>query len=222
MRKVLVLAAHPDDETLGCGGTLLKHKASGDEIRWLIATCMREEDGFQRERIVARKEEIERVTTMYGFDEVYNLDVPAMKTDEIPIGELVNRISTIFQLIKPETLYLPFKGDIHSDHRILFEAAYSCTKAFRHPLLKRVAMYETISETEFAPSLYGHAFIPNYFIDVSDFLHEKLEIMRVYKSEIGEHPFPRSIENIKSLATFRGATAGCQYAESFVILKEIW
>jgi LmbE family N-acetylglucosaminyl deacetylase len=83
-------------------------------------------------------------------------------------------------------------------------------------------MYETISETEFAPPLCCNAFIPNSFSDISEYIERKISIIKIYDDQLGEHPFPRSIENIKALATFRGATSGVKYAEAFMILKEIW
>ncbi len=221
MNKVLVIAVHPDDETLGCGGTLLKHKARGDKIHWLIATKLYKAENFDMDRIKEREEEIEKVALSYGFDSVNRLNIPTMRVDEYSMSELIGKISKIFKKIQPDTVYLPFKSNIHSDHRKIFEAAYSCTKTFRYPFIKKIYMMETLSETEFAPGTKEDSFIPNIFSDITPFFEKKLEIMRIYKSEIGEHPFPRSEENIRALAVLRGAAAGCGYAESFMLLKEI-
>jgi len=217
MSKVLVIAVHPDDETLGCGGTLLKHKANGDEIHWLICTTFNKNNQSYN----IRENEIKKVSSLYRFNSITNLKIPTMQVDEHSMSELVNKISEVFNTLKPSILYLPFKSDIHSDHRKIFEAAYSCTKSFRYPFLKKIYMMETLSETEFSPSTKEDSFIPNVYIEISDFLEKKLEIMQIYKSELAPHPFPRSIENIKALATLRGATAGVYYAESFVLLKEL-
>jgi len=116
---------------------------------------------------------------------------------------------------------LPFRGDIHSDHRKIFEAAYSCTKSFRYPFIEKIYMIEVLSETEFSLSMQDESFIPNVFVDITDFIDKKIEIMRVYKSELGVHPFPRSEKNVRALATYRGAASNCDYAESFMLLKEI-
>ncbi len=158
---------------------------------------------------------------MYDFDTVSRLNIPAMKADQQPLSALVGKISQVFQEIRPDTIYLPFHSDVHSDHRVLFDAAYSCTKGFRYPFIRQILMMETLSETEFAPATQDRAFSPNLFLDISDYLEKKLEIMRVYKSEVGQHPFPRSEEAIRAKAFLRGAVAGCHYAESFVLLKEI-
>jgi len=219
--KVLVIAVHPDDETLGCGGTLLKHQANGDEIYWLIITEAKREDGFNAKSIEKRKKEIQKVAKLYNFKKTVNLKLATMRIDEYSMSSLIGDISKVMNEIKPNIVYLPFKGDVHSDHRKIFEASYSCTKLFRYPFIKKIFMTETLSETEFAPSTKEDSFVPNVFVDITDFMSKKLEIMKVYESEMAEHPFPRSERNLKALATFRGATAGCEYAESFMLLKEI-
>lgn len=220
-KNVLVIAVHPDDETLGCGGTILKHKANGDAVHWLIVTSIKEENSFAVNAVEARRQEIEAVSSMYGFDGVYDLDFPTTKLDEIPFSRLIGSISDVFEQVEPDIVYLPFKGDVHTDHQIVFKAAYSCTKSFRYPSIKKIVLMETLSETEFAPSTKEDSFIPNMFVDTTSFIDRKIEIMNQYKTEIGQYPFPRSERNIRAVATFRGATAGCEYAESFMILKEI-
>lgn len=221
MNKVLVIAVHPDDETLGCGGTLLKHKALGDEVHWLIATEMKSEDGFDEAVVSRRDKEIVDVANAYGFKSIHKLGLSAMKVDEYSVGDLVSRISGVFNHVMPDTVYLPFKSDIHSDHRAVFNAAYSCTKSFRYPFIKKILMIETPSETDFAPSTKEDSFVPNIFVDVSDYMEKKIKIMKIYESEVSVHPFPRSERCIEALAVLRGAAAGCVYAESFVLLKEI-
>lgn len=215
--KVVIVAVHPDDETLGCGGTILKHKSNNDEIHWLICTTIDKE----HTDYVKREKEIEKAANLYNFDSVQTLRLKTMQVDEYSMSELIGKIAQVINEIKPNIIYLPFKGDVHSDHRKIFEAAYSCTKSFRYPFVKKVYMMETLSETEFSPSVKEDAFVPNTFVDISEFLAGKLEIMKIFESEIDEHPFPRSERNIKALATLRGATSGCEYAESFVLLKEI-
>ena len=219
--KVLAIAVHPDDETLGCGGALLKHKANGDEIHWLIATDIKESEGFEKTTVEKREDEINKVKELFGFSSVNRLGLSTTKIDEYGMSDLISKISSIVYKVKPNIIYLPFKGDVHSDHKYIFDAAYSCTKTFRYPFIKKIYMMETLSETEFAPSTKEDSFVPNVFIDISNYMDKKIEIMKVYESEIGEHPFPRSERNIWALGTLRGATCGCDYAESFVLLKEI-
>ena len=215
------MATHPDDETLGCGGTLLKHKANGDEIHWLIATGIKKSKGCSVSAIEKRNKEIKKVEDLYGFASVNKLNLSTTKVDTYSMGELVSKISHVINTVKPNIIYLPFKGDVHSDHKYIFDAAYSCTKIFRYPFIKKIFMMETLSETEFSLSTKEDSFVPNIFVDISEFMDKKIEIMKTYENEMGVHPFPRSERNIRALATFRGATSGCNYAESFMLLKEI-
>jgi len=221
MSKVIIISAHPDDETLGAGGTILKHKENGDEVHWLIVTDVFESEGFSNERVLSRKQEIEEVSRLYSFNKVCNLGYPTMKLNDTILFELVNKISHIFQELEPEIIYVMNRSDAHSDHRIVFDAVMSCTKSFRYPYVKKVLMYECLSETEFAPILPERVFQPNYFVDISNFIEKKIEIMKIFDSELGEHPFPRSIKNLEALATFRGATVGVLYAEAFQMIKYI-
>ncbi|MFM2393301.1 MAG: hypothetical protein RLZZ546_1283 [Bacteroidota bacterium] len=221
MSKVIIISAHPDDETLGAGGTILKHNENGDEVYWLIVTNVFESEGFSKERVLSRKQEIEEVSRLYSFKKVYNLEYPTMKLNDTILFELVNKISHIFQQLEPEIIYVMNRSDAHSDHRIVFDAVMSCTKSFRYPYVKKVLMYECLSETEFAPILPERVFQANYYVDISNFLNKKIEIMKIFDSELGEHPFPRSIKNIEALATFRGATVGVLYAEAFQMIKYI-
>ncbi|ANV98014.1 GlcNAc-PI de-N-acetylase [Helicobacter enhydrae] len=231
-KQVLILSTHPDDETLGAGGTLLRHKAQGDAIHCIFCTSIFQDEGFHPEVIQKRQEEIKQVSDAYGFTSTHFLNLKTMRVDEYTRSEIIGKISQIFQEIQPNIIYLPFAYDVHSDHRIIFECAFSCTKSFRYPSIERVLMMETLSETDFAPSFPHQSFIPNVFVDISDFIEKKCEIMSIYASEIAPPPFPRSIENIKALALYRGSTMGAfnkngvetnatpKYAEAFMLLKE--
>ena len=221
MNKVLVIAVHPDDETLACGGTLLKHKSNNDKIHWLIATDIKESEGFKKSTVEKRKNEINKVENLFNFDSVSKLGLSTTKVDDYSMNSLIEKISSVINKIRPDIIYLPFKGDIHTDHKKIFNAAYSCTKSFRYPFIKKIYMMETLSETDISLNIKDESFMPNTFVDISDFMDKKIEIMNLYDGELGDHPFPRSVKNIKALATYRGATAGCDYAESFMLIKEI-
>ncbi len=167
-----------------------------------------------------RGREIEEVALRYGFDSVEKLGFETTKLDQCSMGELVSQLSSVFEKVRPSKVYLPFKNDVHSDHRVIFNAAYSCTKVFRFPFIKSVLMMETLSETEFSPGILGEQFCPNVFEDISEYLEKKADILKIYESEIGEHPFPRSVQNVRALAHIRGAMSGVKAAESFVLLRE--
>lgn len=221
MRNILVIAPHPDDETLGCGGTILKHKAQGGSIFWMVVTNILMKEGYTAEVIDRRQQEIDAVAKEYGFTKTFKLDFPTIKLDTLPLWDLIEKINRVIIEVQPNIIYLPNESDVHSDHRITFDASIGAMKTFRTPTVKKVVMYETVSETEFTPALRDRIFAPNSFSDVSDYLDKKIAIMEIYKDQLGRHPFPRNIDNIKALATFRGATAGVKYAEAFTILKEI-
>jgi len=221
MNKVMIVAPHPDDETLGCGGTLLRHMFDGDEVYWLICTTITESQGFTKERVEERQEEIEVVSKMFGFAGYRQLNFKTTELDQVPRKELVNCISDYIQEIKPLTIYLPYRNDVHSDHAYVFDSSVACSKSFRYPFVKKICVYETLSETEFGLRTDDGGFKPNMWVDITHFMDKKIEIMKVYKSEIGNHPFPRSEKGIRALALLRGLSANLEYSESFICLKSI-
>ena len=218
MNHLLIIAVHPDDEVLGCGGTILKHKKNGDIVSWVIVTNCSTNYGFPDEIVKRRQDEIDKVAKLCDFDNVIKLDFPTTKLDEIPFSTLVNAFSKTFNELKPTIVILPNRSDVHSDHRYSFDAAYSCTKNFRYPFINKIMMCETISETEFAPAIHENVFIPTIFVDISKFIDDKLEIMKIYESEVMQGNLPRSLSAIRSLNGFRGSRIGVEYAESFALL----
>jgi len=217
----LVIAPHPDDETLGCGGTLFRHRSDGEEIHWLILTTIAGHTGFSKECIDLRKQEIKIVSERYEFSSVHQSHFVTATLDTIAMNELISEVSYFINKVKPETIYVPYRNDIHSDHAIVFDAVAACTKSFRYPFIRKIRAYETLSETEFSIRPDSVGFRPNLWVDITSYLDDKIEIMRLYKSEMGVHPFPRSEKNIRALASLRGATAGVFSAEAFISLKEI-
>ncbi|MBD7909615.1 PIG-L deacetylase family protein [Sporosarcina gallistercoris] len=219
MNKVMIIAPHPDDETLGCGGTILRHISNGDDVYWCIITTA---EGLTTDRkwLERREEEIAQVTSAYGFKNVFKLNFVATKLDSVPDNNLINAIGDVFKEIKPNVVYVPYRGDIHSDHKIVYDATMSCTKWFRFPSIEKVLIYETISETNFAMNIDSIGFRPNVFSNISGYINKKVEIMNIYESEIASHPFPRSEGSIRALAVLRGATAGVDAAEAFMLVKE--
>ena len=221
MSTVLVVAPHPDDETLGCGGTLLRHLAEGDQVHWLIMSTITTDAGFSLKKVESREKEIQQVANQYGFASFHQADFISTQLDTYPMSSLIDVASGYISEIKPDLLYLPYRQDVHSDHAAVFDAVSSCTKSFRYPHIKSVKVYETLSETEFSLGTGDAQFKPNCWIDISDYVDRKIEIMTSFDGEMAPHPFPRSEYNIRALATLRGATAGFNAAESFMILKEV-
>ena len=218
-KKLLVVAPHPDDELLGCGGTLLRRRSEGWDVAWLIVTGMSEHFGWSPTRTSERLSEIDRVAEAVGFSRVYNLGLPAAHLDSLDLADIVGAMSSAFQEYQPIEVLLPHRGDVHSDHRIVFDAGCACSKWFRYPSIRRVLSYETPSETEACLNPEG-TFRTTVFVDIDNHLERKLELLSIYNSEMGEHPFPRSTAAIRALAQWRGACAGYSAAEAFELLRE--
>jgi LmbE family N-acetylglucosaminyl deacetylase len=220
--KTLIVAPHPDDELLGCGGTLLRRVAEGGTLAWLLMTAITEDAGWSVERVQKRAAEIDRVREglQVASHHLYALGFPTAELDRIPMNILVGRVSEVFADFQPDEVLLPYPGDVHSDHRVTFEAASACTKWFRYPSVKRVLAYETPSETDFGIDPRDSGFRPNVFVDIGGQLEQKLELMRIYESEIGEFPFPRSEKALRALAYLRGSQAGYEVAEVFSLLVQ--
>ena len=219
MSKILVIAPHPDDETLGCGGTLLRHKADGDEIYWLIVTGISEDAGWSNDTVEKRDNEIDAVAEKYGFSDVFNLRLPTTKMDTLPVSDLIGEISNVYKKVEPDIIYMPFPYDVHTDHQIIAKALQSTLKWFRYPHIKKVYMYETPSETEFN-FVENRLFRPNVFVNISLYLDDKIEVMKTYAGEMGEFPFPRSEKAMRALTTLRGSQSGFESAEAFELFFE--
>jgi len=220
-QDVLVVAPHPDDETLGCGGCLLRHVVEGDHVHWMIMTTITEDAGYSQQRVNTRGKEIKLVAEAYGFSSFHQTNFLSSTLDTYSDLELISEVSEYINQVQPSIIYLPFKYDAHSDHAAVFNAVAACTKSFRYPFIKKVRAYETLSETEFSIHPNCVSFTPNLWIDISEYLDRKIEIMRLYEGEMGEDPFPRCEKNIRALAKYRGAVAGVYSAEAFITLKEI-
>lgn len=220
--KVLAIAPHPDDETLGCGGTLLKHKSAGDDLHWLIVTRAYEPE-WSADSLRIKEGEIQAVADAYGFTKVLRTNFPTAKLDTLAQVDLIGELRKAIDEVRPDLIYLNHTGDIHSDHRIIFDAVMSALKPFHSQKhgVKRLLSYETLSSTEAAPPLPGNGFLPNVFSDISPFMERKLEIMSLYASEVQPLPMPRANENIRALARFRGSTVAVDYAEAFMLIREL-
>jgi N-acetylglucosamine malate deacetylase 1 len=219
MKKVLVISPHPDDETLGCGGTLFRHKHDGDEIYWGIITKVSVGKNWSEKFVNNRIFEIASVQKKYGFSEIFDFGLPSIKIDTLPFSDIVEKITDIYKKIEPEIIYMPFAYDVHTDHQIIAKAMQATFKWFRYPHIQKVLMYETLSETEFN-FIEKRTFSPNVFVNISDYLDEKIDTMQIYESEIAEFPFPRSVVTIQSLAALRGSQSGYEAAEAFELVYE--
>lgn len=218
--QVLIISAHPDDETVGCGGTILKHRAGGDSLFWLIIT-QAYEPNWPAETIQRKADEVAAVTQAYQFEKIYKLGLHTTRLDTLPQVEIMMGVREVVSEVKPDWVYLVNRSDVHSDHRVVFEATMAVFKPFFKGLT-RILCYECLSSTDAAPALPEHAFIPNVFSDITPYIDRKIEIMKLYKTESQPDPLPRGPSAIRALARYRGATIGVEYAEAFVLIREIF
>jgi LmbE family N-acetylglucosaminyl deacetylase len=220
-KKILVISVHPDDETIGCGGTLLKHKENGDELNWLIITMPKQEYGYSNSQVEAEEQQVKKVQEKYDFKNVFNLGFKPAGINYDIFSDLISAISDVMNKLMPEVVYMINRSDIHTDHQIAARAILSCTKSFRYPFIKKVLMYECLSETEIAPQFQENIFIPNVFCDITKYMDDKIDTLNIFQTELQESPLPRNEESVRALARYRGCSACVQYAEAFMLVRDI-
>jgi LmbE family N-acetylglucosaminyl deacetylase len=222
--KVLILAPHPDDEVLGCGGTIHKLVKKGVEVFVAILTNASKTDPlkYTEEKLLNVRNEARNACGFLGVKEIFFEDFPAPALDQYPSYKMAEAISNIIKKIEPDTLYIPFRGDIHNDHKAVFDAAMVASRPVGIYSVKTIYAYETLSETEWAYPFAGEYFVPTIFetLDEESF-NVKLEAMKHYKSQLRAFPNSRSIEALEALAKYRGSTVSSTRAEAFVMIRDI-
>jgi len=214
--NILVIAPHPDDEVLGCGGTIRKHTERGDTVFLCIGTVAYTPD-WSEEFIAQRPHEIDAANRALGIERTYFLNFPTVKVDLIPQKEVNDSISRVVKEVKPEILYIPHGGDLNQDHRVFFAASLVAGRPIPGCPVKEIFSYESLSETEWGNELTP--FVPNAYVDIAPELAFKKLAMSFYKSELRAFPHPRSLEAIEALARKRGSEAGMEYAEAFMTVR---
>lgn len=215
--RAIVVSPHPDDETLGACGTIMKLISLGAEVTWLNITNMKAEYGYSTEAIQTRRKEMDRVRKATGYSSFYDLCLKPAALEQYASGDIIVQIKQVFDDVCPELVFLPFPHDAHSDHGVVYKCALACTKPFRAPYVRKVLCMDIISETNYATS----PFWADCYVDITSFIEEKIKIAAYYQSEIQEPPFPRSKEGIRAQARFCGISCYREYAEAFQIVKEI-
>ena len=219
-KTVAIIAPHADDETLGCGGTIPHLKNIGYDIHWILITDMVASEEYSYNQIKKREEHIEAINSFFGFMSIERFKFKPAHLDSVSVSIIIAKFKCVFDRIKPEIIFVPYRGDAHSDHKISFDAAVAAAKNFRSRYIKKIYCYETLSETEFNIKPNHNNFSPNVFIDITNTISTKIEAMKIYSDQLGEYPFPRSIESIHTLSQMRGIQSGYKNAESFMLLKD--
>ncbi len=222
MKKVLVVAAHPDDEVLGAGGTLAKHYQEGDIIYCIIlgtGIASRDINQLSKEREIEElRKQAKKCGKIIGFKEIKFYDLQDNSFDIIPLLEIIKILEKEIDRVKPEIIYTHFYGDLNIDHRLTFEAVQTACRPVKESSVKQLITFETPSSTEWRTK---ELFNPNLYVDISETFSKKLEAVENYKGELRAYPFPRSLEGLKILAQKRGMESGLRFAEAFQIIRRI-
>jgi N-acetylglucosamine malate deacetylase 1 len=220
MSRVLVFAAHPDDEVLGMGGTIAVHVDRGDEVRVVVVT-----DGSSTQYpgdsgIRARKEdEAVRAAAELGVTDYVHLDLPDMRLDTLPHVEVNAVAEQHVSDFAAELVYTPHP-DVNRDHRALFDSVTVATRPVPGQTVRQLYTYAPTSSTEWTPSALNW-FVPNWFVDVTASIERKVAAFAHYETERRGYPHPRSERAIRAAAEFYGSSCGCEHAEPFVLVRGI-
>jgi LmbE family N-acetylglucosaminyl deacetylase len=220
INKILIVAPHPDDEVLGCGGIIKRMSEKGDYV-YILVVSRGTPKFYSDDKILNVRNEAKRAHKILGVTETVFLDFYAPELDVTNKAEISREISKYISQWCITELYLPHRGDIHHDHRAVFESALVAARPVGNYTVKNIFTYETLSESEWAPPFGDDAFIPTHFVDISDQMNFKLEAMKCFKSQVRSFPSTRSLETIEALAKFRGATVGFKRAEGFMTIRTI-
>jgi len=218
-KRILVIGAHPDDETMGVGGTIAKMVVDRCHTELCIVTSGYEPLITKKEFDLRRKEAMV-ASKILGFDKVHFLELPAVKLDTVPKTQINDSLADIIEKTKPDTIFTTSDTDINMDHRIVYEATMVAARPRPGISVKKLLSYELPSSTEWGELMLGTPFIPNTFVDITDTLDKKLDAMKAYRLEIKNYPHPRSFKNIESLARIRGTTVGFEAAEAFRLIYD--
>jgi LmbE family N-acetylglucosaminyl deacetylase len=226
-KNILVIAAHPDDEVLGCGGTIARHTMNGEKCNVLIMSegitsrdNIRNPD-LRNDEIAKLREQAENAASILGVSCVEFNSFPDNRMDSVDLLDVVKKIENAIEKYNPEIIYTHHFGDLNIDHQITAKAVETATRPVRKNSVKEIYSFETPSSTEWAFSNQYHYFRPNCYIEIEKTLSKKIEAFECYRSEKRTFPHPRSSEAIKNLATARGTQVGLKAAEAFTLIRKI-
>jgi LmbE family N-acetylglucosaminyl deacetylase len=217
---VLVIGAHPDDELLGAGGTLARHVLAGDQVHAVIVA-----DGagsrYPAELVATLEKQARRAGEVIGFTSMRFLSLPDQRLDTIPLIELTQRLEGVLDEISPDIVYTHFPEDVNDDHRLVARCAWTACRPYSRPKVRKFAVFETPSSTEWAWPRPAAEFHPNLFVDVTETLQVKIAAMECYETELRDYPHPRSSRALRERAAHWGSRIGRLAAEPLAVLREV-
>jgi len=227
MKHILVVAAHPDDEVLGCGGTIANHIRNGDEVHVLILAegmtsryYTRDPEG-RRDDIIKLRNMTNEAHKILGSNSVKLMDFPDNRMDSVDLLDIVKEVENEINGRKPAIIYTHHNGDLNVDHRITHQAVFTACRPEPNTTVKKIYCFEVPSSTDWQTPMTEAPFMPNTFVDISDTLEKKLDALKSYESEMKPWPHSRSVKAVEHLARWRGASVGLGAAEAFVLSRNL-
>ena len=226
MSNILVVAAHPDDELLGVGGTIRRHADNRDVVDCVILgegmtsrTQKREE--WDKSTLDGLKNQTLKAAEIIGYRDVYFSGLPDNRFDSVDLLDIIKEVDRHIQSLKPQIIYTHHYGDLNVDHRRTFEAVITATRPIAEYCVKEIYCFETPSSTEWNFKDGDNVFKPNVFIGIDDTINAKLRSMECYESEVRDYPHPRSIKALEVIAARWGTVVGKNYAEAFELIRKV-
>jgi LmbE family N-acetylglucosaminyl deacetylase len=221
MKTVLIVAAHTDDEALGCGGTIARHVAEGDIVYAVfMADGVSSRAQADQEDLANRNAAAEHAREILGIRENVYLGLPDNRLDSLPLIEVIQRLEPIISKLQPNIIYTHHHGDLNVDHRITHQAVLTACRPMPGTHVQAIYAFEVMSSTEWATPI-AEPFVPNHYVDISDQLNTKIAALQAYQLEMREAPHSRSLEHVTHLAHHRGHTVGVAAAEAFLTVRTV-
>jgi N-acetylglucosamine malate deacetylase 1 len=220
--KVLVVAAHPDDEVLGCGGTIAKHTSQGDQVTSLfLADGVGARGTDNRDALAERMAAAAAAAEILGCESPRHENLPDNQLDTLPLLELAQAVERAVEDLQPDRIYTHHRGDLNVDHQLTHDSVLTACRPLPGRSVTSIYAFETLSSTEWSGPYSDRVFLPNHFENIDGFLDKKLAALGAYDAEMAAFPHPRSPEAVRALAILRGAHSGFHAAEAFMLLRSL-
>lgn len=218
-KKILIIAAHPDDEILGCGGMIIKN-LNTSKIKVIFLTNGVSARNLIKKKVKERKNECLKLFKYLKIDKPIFFNFPDNQLDKIPLLKIIKKIENVLRKFNPDEVFTHYENCLNVDHQIAYKATITACRPIKTNNVKKIFSFEVLSSTEWA-LFQKKNFQPNYFVNISKIMSKKLDCIKFYKSELRKYPHSRSLEALKSLAKYRGITSGFRYAEAFILVRSL-